>query len=458
MISEKRLNYHIRLIQIASEIITLYENQHISLRNAMKSYSEFSNSDNMQSYSQVHALVFETVRFQNIFNRLIHGEIQSTLQKKIPRNIRNTLRVITYLLTFAPESQKGVVWNEACRKILDSFEDNQTGVYGKYPEYLKNWTLNSLLESIDDEEERIAVQYAHPTWLVRELTKFYGLKTTLKILNSNNGTLPVYLRLNLLDYRKNKIFDQLSQEGVIVELDPELNDVVKVISTKLPIPRLTSLKKGLYYMQTKGSSIISHILDPKEGELILDACAAPGGKTTHLATLQGDEGFIVGTDNNPRRMKELRRKIIVYNLKSIHPILYDLRFNNPFKVKFDKILLDAPCSGTGTFSSRPDTKWRIDRHHVKWIHRLQLTLLKNTSTLLKESKDSALIYSTCSLLPMENEDVIEKFLVSNPEFELKPQKYFIGTPSPRFSLGQRLFPHINQTDGFSIFKLGYKES
>jgi 16S rRNA (cytosine967-C5)-methyltransferase len=77
---------------------------------------------------------------------------------------------------------------------------------------------------------------------------------------------------------------------------------------------------------------------------------------------------------------------------------------------------------------------------------------------LKESKDSALIYSTCSLLPLENEDVIEKFLVSNPKFELKPQKYFIGTSSPRFSLGQRLFPHINETDGFSIFKLGYKES
>jgi 16S rRNA (cytosine967-C5)-methyltransferase len=362
------------------------------------------------------------------------------------------------LLTFAPESQKGVVWNDACKKILESFEDHQTDVYRKYPAYLENWTLNSLLESIDDEEERIAVQYAHPTWLVRELIKFYGLKTTLRILNSNNDTLPVYLRLNLLDYEKNEIFDQLSQEGVIIELDPELNDVVKVISTKLPIPRLTSFHKGLYYMQTKGSSIISHILDPKEGELILDACAAPGGKTTHLANLQRDKGFIVGTDNNQRRMKELRRKLTVYNLKSIHPILYDLRFNDPFKVKFDKILLDAPCSGTGTFSSRPDTKWRIDRHHVKWIHRLQLTLLKNVSTFLKESKDSALIYSTCSLLPLENEDVIEKFLDSNPKFELKPQKYFIGTPSPRFFLGQRLFPHINQTDGFSIFKLGYKES
>ncbi|MCK4849620.1 MAG: hypothetical protein KAT16_11365, partial [Candidatus Heimdallarchaeota archaeon] len=93
----------------------------------------------------------------------------------------------------------------------------------------------------------------------------------------------------------------------------------------------------------------------------------------------------------------------------------------------------------------------------KWIGRLQFTLLKNVSTMLKKSKDSAIIYSTCSLLPMENEDVIEKFLLKSPEFELKQQKYVIGTSSPRFPLGQRLFPHINQTDGFSIFKLGYKE-
>ncbi len=457
MSPEENLNYHVRLIQIASQIITFYEKNQISIRNAMKNYPEFSNSDDMQSYSQVHALVFETVRFQNIFNRLIHQGIQSTLETKIPRKLRNTLRVITYLLTLAPETQKGPIWKNACKKILDSFEDQQSDLYAKYMLYLESWTLNSLLESIDDREERIGVQYAHPTWVVRELVKFYGFETSLRILNSNNDTLPVYLRLNLLNYDKNEIIDRLAQEGVVVELDPDLNDVLKVISTNIPIPRLTSFHKGFYYMQTKGSSFISHILDPREGEFILDACAAPGGKTTHLATLQGDNGFIVGTDNNFRRMEEFRRKLAVYKLRSIHPMIYDMRSENPFKIKFDKILLDAPCSGTGTFSSRPDTKWRINRHKVKWIGKLQLTLLKNVSTMLKESKDSALIYSTCSLLPLENEDVIEKFLQKYPKFELKKQKYFIGTPSPKFSLGQRLFPHINQTDGFSIFKLGYKD-
>jgi 16S rRNA (cytosine(967)-C(5))-methyltransferase len=457
MIAEENLKHHAKLIGIASEIMTFYEKNQISIRNAMKSYSEFSNRNDMQSYSQVHALVFETVRFQNIFNRLIHNGIQSSLETKIPHKVRNTLRVITYLLTFAPESQNDPIWKETCKKVLDSLVEKPLDVYANYAEYLENWSLNSLLETIDDREERIAVQYAHPTWIVREFIKFYGQEMTVRILNSNNELLPAYLRLNLLNYDKNEIIDRLSQEGVILELDPVLNDVAKVISTDNPIPRLSSFHENLYYMQTKGSCLISHILDPKEEEIILDACAAPGGKTTHLATLQGDKGFIIGTDNNHRRMNELRRKLRVYKLKSIHPILYDLRSKNIFKVKFDKILLDAPCSGTGTFSSRPDTKWRIDRHHVKWIGKLQLTLLKNVSMMLKESMDSAIIYSTCSLLPLENEDVIEKFLQTYPQFELKQQKCIIGAPSQKFPLGQRLFPHINQTDGFSIFKLGYKE-
>ena len=122
----------------------------------------------------------------------------------------------------------------------------------------------------------------------------------------------------------------------------------------------------------------------KKREKILDACAAPGGKTTHLATLQKDSGFIVATDNHRRRMQELVRKIDVYELSSIHPVLFDMRIDKPFQITFDKILLDAPCSGSGTFSSRPDAKWRVDRHQVKWLRNLQFTLLNNVSKILKK--------------------------------------------------------------------------
>ena len=108
--------------------------------------------------------------------------------------------------------------------------------------------------------------------------------------------------------------------------------------------------------------------------------------------------------------------------------------------------------------TRPDTKWRIDRRQVKWLSNLQFNLLNQVAKMLRKTSSSFILYSTCSLLPLENEFVITRFLKNNVKFELKPQTPFLGTPSPTLPLGQRLFPHINATEGFTIFKLGLKDS
>ncbi|MHA2203433.1 MAG: RsmB/NOP family class I SAM-dependent RNA methyltransferase, partial [Candidatus Hodarchaeales archaeon] len=316
------------------------------------------------------------------------------------------------------------------------------------------WHFDSLLKTIDNPEEKISVKFSHPTWLVRDWITYYGLETTVELLKSNNIVQPVYLRLNLLNYDKVEIIERLREEEVETEQDPHLYDVVKVTSWKIPIPRLRSFARGYYYMQNKGSALISHILDPQKGETVLDACAAPGGKTFHIAALQEDSGTIIAIDNHFRRLSELVTKVNLFMLKSISPILYDLRLGLNLQIKFDKILVDAPCSGSGTFASRPDAKWRVDRHQTKWLSNLQYSLLSNASIKLKNSPSASLVYATCSLHPIENESVIQQFLSNHPTFFLQQQKIFIGTPSTEFPLAQRLFPHLNQTEGFSIFKLG----
>jgi len=444
------------IIQTAATIITYYEQNQVSLRNAMKIFPTIEKEVDSDIYSQVHAIVFETVRYQTILNRIIHLYIQRFLHEKIPSEIRNILRVITYLLTLDPNKKEPNLWEKASLEILESVNLPTLSIlFQNYPETLKSWKLDSLLTSIKDNEEKIAVQYSHPTWLVRDFLNYYGLDLTLKILKSNNQILPIYLRLNLIDYEKGEIIDRLNLEDVEIEEDNDLFDVIKIISWKKPLPRLPSFKNGMYYIQNKGSSLISHILDPQEGELILDACAAPGGKTTHIASLQHDKGTIIALDNHIRRMYELLKKIRLFNLNSIHPIIFDLRVGNSFQEKFSKILVDAPCSGSGTFSSRPDSKWRIDRHQTKWLSKLQYSLLENASSMLKDDTYAFLIYSTCSLHPLENENVIELFLHNYPEFQLKTQNIIIGTPSSKFPLAQRLFPHLNHTEGFSIFKIGW---
>ncbi|MFX1333493.1 MAG: RsmB/NOP family class I SAM-dependent RNA methyltransferase [Promethearchaeota archaeon] len=443
------------IIESAATIISYYEEKQVSLRNAMKILPNLIEHLPPDTYSHIHALVFETVRHQNVINRIIHLYFHRYLSDRISSELRNLLRAITYLLTLSSNSTSYHLWEEIREITLGSINDPKiVPLVENYFEILRNWNFDSLLDTLDDPQEKMAVLYSHPTWLVRDWINYYGLETTKKILDSNNLDQQVYLRLNLLNHQKIEIINQLQEEEVEIEQDQHLSDLLRVISWKNPIPRLPSFNKGFYYMQDKGSALISHILDPKVNEVILDACAAPGGKTLHIATLQQDSGTIIALDNHFRRLMELVNKVKMFRLESISPILYDLRLCLNFNIKFDKILLDAPCSGSGTFASRPDAKWRVDRHQIKWLSKLQYTLLSNTSTLLKPIPSASLVYATCSLHPLENESVINKFLTSHPNFFLQPQKIFIGRPIPAFPLGQRLFPHINQTEGFTIFKLG----
>ena len=448
-------NNHLTIIKSAAKIISYYEEKQVSLRNAMKILPDFLENVTPDTYSQIHALVFESVRHQNVLNRIIHIHFQRFLSDKIPLDLRNLLRIVTYCLTISPNYNNHQFQEEIRGFILNSFEDPKlSSLLRNFLDSLENWKLNLLLETIDDPEERLSVKFSHPTWLVRDWIAYYGLETTEEILKSNNLIQPVYLRLNLLNYDKVEIIERLQEEEVEIEQDPHLYDVVKVVSWETPIPRLQSFAQGYYYMQNKGSALVSHILDPQKGEIILDACAAPGGKTFHIAALQEDSGTIIALDNHFRRLSELVTKAKLFRLESISPILYDLRLGLQVQIEFDKILVDAPCSGSGTFASRPDAKWRVDRHQTKWLSNLQYSLLSNASIKLKNSPNASLVYATCSLHPIENESVIRQFLGTHPEFYVQEQKIFIGTPSNEFPQAQRLFPHLNQTEGFSIFKLG----
>ncbi len=444
------------IIESAAIIITYYEENQVSLRSAMKIIPTFLESVTLETYSQIHALVFETVRHQNVLNRIIHLNFQRFLADKIPKKLHNLLRVLTYLLTMSSDVENDHLLEIAHLITLNSVDDpNLVHLLRNYVEDLRNWDLSSFIKTIDDPAEKLAVQFFHPTWLIRDWINYYGLETTIRILESNNLIKPVYLRLDLMNHDKMDIIEQLKEEEVEIEQDKHLFDVVKVLSWKIPVPRLPSFVKGLYYIQDKGSALISHILDPQNGEVVLDACAAPGGKTLHIAALQQDSGTIIALDNHFRRVTEMVTKVNTYKMKSISPILYDLRLGLNFRIKFDKILVDAPCSGSGTFASRPDAKWRVDRHQTKWLSQLQYSLLSNASIVLRNTPTASLVYATCSLHPIENEGVVKQFLENHPDFVLQPQKIFIGTSSPEFPLAQRLFPHLTQTEGFSIFKLGW---
>jgi 16S rRNA (cytosine967-C5)-methyltransferase len=180
----------------------------------------------------------------------------------------------------------------------------------------------------------------------------------------------------------------------------------------------------------------------------LDVCAGTGGKTTHLAAIMKNDGHILAIDRHPGKLTELRKEIDRLGINNIKTQQVDLSIMLPIalKEKFDQVLVDAPCSGTGTLRRNPEIKWRTKALDLEGYAAIQKTILQNAAPAVK--KGGRLIYCTCSLLPAENEDVIRHFLMNNPQFTLGPIPETIKKPLIDKSGFFRTYPHIHNTDGF----------
>lgn len=438
---------------IAGRILAYAEDNQVSLRIALKQaqWNIHPTVEQPKIRATVHALVFETYRRKGFIDRLLH-QADTRLQRARKKNslLRNLLRIGAYRLFFERHPIALVtnsIINASQAANLKRFQPAINALFYQ----LQNLTIESYLQTIEDPEERMALQFFHPTWLVRDWAKQMPEHELKALLMANNKLLPVYLRLSRKKDNEQTL-KLLSDEKVQVIPDSDLSDVLEVVATELPIPRLPSFQKGYYYLQDKGSALVSHVLDPQPKERIFDACAAPGGKTTHIASLMNNQGEIVAIDHNMSRLTELRAKVLEYQCKKVHIIAMSLRnsIGLSSRVLFDKILIDAPCSGTGTFSSRPEAKWRHSRRDVKWYARIQGDILETCANYLKPQ--GILVYSTCSLHQLENEKVVQQFIARNSEFVTVMPCPILGDLLKE-PVGQRLYPHKHKTEGFSIFKL-----
>ncbi len=438
----------------ASRVLAYAEDNQVSLRTALRKakWNIFSSESQQEIRASIHALVFETYRRKGTIDRLIHHvDSQLTLIRKKNSILRNLLRIGVFRTHFEhhpfPLVTNTLIEISKNLTELKRFYRSINSIFHQ----LEQVDINDLIVTKDDPYEKLAIQYLHPTWLIRDWAIQLPQEELLALLITNNNPLPLYLRINLLK-SKDKIFQILSQENIEFELDSDLSDVIKVTRTSIPIPRQPSYQKGFYYIQDKGSALVSHVLGPQTNDDVLDVCAAPGGKTTHISSLSHNKAKIMAIDRNFERLKELKRNIDYNNCQNVQILCMDVRNTiGLFKGKnFDKILIDAPCSGTGTFSRRPEAKWRNSRRDVRYYARIQRVILENCSKYLQNN--GVLVYSTCSLHPLENESVISSFLKSHSDFSTIKPDPIVGDviEEPK---GQRLFPHRTQTEGFTIFKL-----
>ncbi len=302
-------------------------------------------------------------------------------------------------------------------------------------------------ESITGELEKLSIAASHPRWLLQKWMDEFGFQETEKLALANNQIPRASFRLNHPgDESTLKELESSGAEFAGSELVPNC-----FIATKPNKTLYEFAEQGKIVLQDEASQLVAHLAQLEKGESFFDVCAAPGNKTTQIineARERGalvDEGFYAAGDLHPRRIETLRRNLERAGTKNVKVFEYDAVRSLPFEAEtFDCILVDAPCTGTGTIRHNPEIRWSLKAEDFVELATKQRKILVNAAKMLK--KGGRIIYSTCSLEKEENEDVVEEFLREHSEFkivipdiadELKTEEGYLRT-----------FPHRNNTDGF----------
>ena len=292
----------------------------------------------------------------------------------------------------------------------------------------------------DDSPASLALRTFHPQWLVERWIKQFGLEQTKILLDTDNQSAPVTLRANRLKITRAKLIEQLKSLGV----DAQPSQLVEegIVCKKLgALDNFEPLTKGLCLVQDESSMLAARVLDPQPGEFIIDCCAAPGGKSTHIAELMDNRGLVIAIDIHEHKLKLIMGNTNRLGVKIVKPMELDAQeVGDEFKRRADRVLVDAPCSGLGVLRRKADLRWRKTVEELSKLPELQSEILNSAAKAVKSG--GVIVYSTCTLERAENEGVVEKFLSEHEEFELETMK--------------TLLPHVDGTDGFFYAKLKSK--
>jgi 16S rRNA (cytosine967-C5)-methyltransferase len=295
----------------------------------------------------------------------------------------------------------------------------------------------------------IAAYYSHPRWLVRRWLDQWGVDDTVALCAANNCLPPLTVRVNTHKGSRDAVIKRLHEEKI--EAAPTTFSPVGIIIEKPP--PLTSwvlFQTGWLQVQDEAAQLISFILAPRPGEWVLDVCAAPGGKTTHAAQMMEDQGEIVAVDRSPERLALLRENCRRLGISIVKVLPLDATSSLPFSPgSFDRVLVDAPCTGLGTLRRNPDGKWRVTETDILRLQKLQGEILARAAPMVKPG--GVLVYSTCTMNFEENEGVIGPFLSRQEEFYL--EEVASSLPPGCEGLADAkgyfcTFPHRHGIDGF----------
>ena len=369
--------------------------------------------------------------------------------KKISPWVINILRMGAYQIVFLDKVPKSAAVNESVN-LCKKYGGKSVGFVNAILRKVEKSDYLELFE-IKNDIEKISKTTSMPEWIVRELNKEFDPEKVNEICENSNLKPKITIRINNLKITKNEFKKSLQSKEIEVE-DGIIEDFLYLKNVK-NITNLDEYKKGLFTMQDESAGLTALVLNPKEGESILDCCSAPGGKTTYIAELMNNKGNVIAWDLYKHRLDKVQENSKRLGIDIIKTEENDATvLKEEYIEKFDKILIDAPCLGLGVIKRKPDIKWQRKFEDVEEISKIQEKILNTCSKYLK--KGGILVYSTCSIIQSENDKIVEKFLKSE-NFELEEINN-INIENLENKITKKgiikLYPSENM-DGFFISKL-----
>ena len=394
-------------------------------------------------------LVYGTLRWR--------GRIDWHLSRSLHRSLasmnaylRNLLRLTLYQLLFLNKVPDYAAVNEGVELAKRHGGARAGGlVNGVARKILREKSKLLNPDPPGDVARYLSILWSHPDWLVRKWLDYFGREDTESLLKANNQESPLTLRVNRLKGDRETLLKRLRGMGFDAAPTPWSPQGIRVKAASA-VDQLPGFQEGLFQVQGEASQLIGYLLDPRAGERVLDGCAAPGGKTTHLAELMEDKGELIATDISAKGLEKLKQNVQRLALKSVRPFPVDVtrELTGPLALPYDRVLIDVPCSGLGTLRSHPEAKWQRDERDIPRLSRLQKKIVNQLCSHLKSG--GILVYATCTLAREENEGVVEDFLDRQRDFVLENAGSHLPQEAQHLVCGKYFLalPHKHNTDGF----------
>jgi 16S rRNA (cytosine967-C5)-methyltransferase len=406
----------------------------------------------------LNALTFGVLRWRGRLDWVIAHYSKNGLKKIDPR-IMNIMRIALFQIIYLSRIPESAAVNTAVELSK---------------KFAKPWTVrfvNAVLRRAAAQHEKvpfpdsktnpvdaIAASLSFPTWLVKRWLKRFGAVETEALCTVFNTIPPITVRTNTLKTNRSQLISELEKMADHVIASVYAPDAILMTSPNMPVDAMAVFKQGWFQVQDEAAQLVVDLLNPQPGETILDACAGLGGKTGHMAQRMQNKGQIICLDHQSLKLEQLENEMLKLGVDIVKTATVDLSRPLPKDLgTFDRILVDAPCSGLGVIGRNPDTKWAAAKRDLKRYQKRQINFLKSLAPLVKPC--GSLVYAVCSFEPEENETVVEAFLNAYPQFKSEAP-VFNGNRDTSFldhkDHGLCIYPHkmekTTHMDGFFMIR------